>query len=257
MKKRCSLLKASSKLVSIKPIFDYLEKREIKLIDPINISFLRKKFPKNLLPNGQIWLWNQISDPDLGVNDVLELEDQECAVFRWVMIDGKVISISNVFEKTSNLIDEDYFNLVDDSEIDTDDDVYAGVVDFEDLQLNEGIDEDTEELDFREISLWDVMKEVCDKEKKFVSYFIAEGDYNGKQGIHVCLTPYNDLVSYNILKTLLGSDFERVKKSYSPDSKASFDEKDLKLPEITQEQKEMFQKMYLEHLQKHLSLSLT
>jgi hypothetical protein len=255
--KNCSLLKASSKLVSIKSLFDYLQKREILIIDPINISFIREKFPKNLFPHGEVWLWNQLSDPDLGVNDILELDDQDVAIFKWVIIDGKVISISNLFEKTSNVIDEDYFSLTD-AETDEDDDaMYAAMVDFEDLQLNEGIDEDTEEIDFRNVSLWDVMKEVCDKEKKFVSYFIAEGDYCGKSGTHICLTPYNDLVSYNVLKAFLGSDFEKIKNSHSPDSKASFDEKDLKLPEITQEQKEMFQNMYLEHLQKHLSLSLT
>jgi len=160
MKKNCSLLKASSKLVSIKSLFDYLQKREILIIDPINISFLREKFPKNLFSHGEMWLWNQLSDPDLGINDILELDDQEAAIFKWVMIDGKITPISNLFSRSFNLINKESFDLID-SETDEDDDaVYVAMVDFEDLQLNEEIDEDTEEIDFREISLWDVR---CDE----------------------------------------------------------------------------------------------
>ncbi len=155
------LLKKDENVCKFKPLFDFLQKKDLKFLDPIDVTLLvdSVSFPIVNLP--KVYLWNQISDPNLGIHDFLMIEDANAAKFKWVVVDQEILPIEEFCDKDKHPSD---------------------------------------------IQLWDVMNALHEKEK-FATYFVAEGNYEGKDGFHFCLTPYNDTVSCAVLETLFGTKF--------------------------------------------------
>ena len=61
------------------------------------------------------------------------------------------------------------------------------------------------ETDKTSIELSHVMASVTESRKQ-ISYFVAQGDYDGQNGVHFCLVPYNDTTSCSSLELLLQPD---------------------------------------------------
>ena len=161
MKKKL-LLEKDVNVCRFKPLFDHLQSKDLKFLDPINVgslvdyaSFTNLKLPK-------IYLWNQVSDPNLGIHDFLKVEGKvNSAQFKWVVVDQEILPIKNFCDK--NVLPMD-------------------------------------------TQLLDVMNKLHEI-GKFPTYFVAEGEYEGKDGIHFCLTPFNDNISCQVMETLFGSKF--------------------------------------------------
>lgn len=154
------LLKKDENVCKFKPVFDLLQKKDLKFLPPIDVSSLVDASFINLdLP--KIYLWSQISDPNLGIHDFLKVEGEKSAQFKWVVVGQEILPIEKFCDKDSHPCD---------------------------------------------IQLWDVMNKLHEI-GKFPTYFVAEGEYEGLDGIHFCLTPFNDNTSCDVLETLFGSEF--------------------------------------------------
>lgn len=160
MKKKL-LFEKDENVCKFKPLFDLLQKKDLKFLDPIDVSSLLdlKLLRKKVLSS--IYLWSQISDPNLGIHDFIKVEGSKTAQFKWVVVDGEIIPIGKFCDREVKLSD---------------------------------------------IELLDVMNKLHEI-GKFPTYFVAEGKYEGLDGIHFCLTPYNDIVSCQVVETLFGSEF--------------------------------------------------
>lgn len=264
MKENCDLLGKNPEVCAVKPLFDFLQERDLKILNPIEISSFRGfiDLPRTLLSK-RIWLWNQLCDPNLGVHDYLDLKEPGIAVFKWVFLDGKIFPIESLFGKQT---------LTDLSDLQSSDNSYPDesyVDDYLDLDLPsvESQSKFSFELDTKEIAvfdedlddefclskieLWDVMKEACFAKKQFIPYFIAEGNYEGFDGVHFCLTPYNDLTSVRVLKILFGEEnFQKALDSSNPESSVLFDEVEISLSDVLEQQKIDCEKIFLDHFKK-------
>jgi hypothetical protein len=164
-------------------IFQFLQKNEIKLIEPIDVTEILnpgKNVSHAKLP--KVFLWNQLSDPNLGIHDFLKVNDPNPAEFRWVIVDGDIKEIQELLNMTR---------------------------------------------DPSEIELVEIINELH-QQNKFPIYFIAEGIYEGIDGIHFCLTPYNDLVSCQMLNMMINSDFtKQIRENQNIDPNGFRDQIDL------------------------------
>ena len=108
------LVKRNEEVCAMKSLFDFLQMRELKFLPPIEVTSLvdveslfhgKSKKPK-------IYLWNQISDPDLGVNDFLKVEGAHIAKFKWVVVDGEILSIKDFSEKGRDFSEIQLFDIM-------------------------------------------------------------------------------------------------------------------------------------------------
>ncbi|MCF7835476.1 hypothetical protein K9M48_05550 [Candidatus Gracilibacteria bacterium] len=262
----CNLLRKNPEVCAVKVLFDFLQERDEKILDPVDITNFREfiALPDNL-SSQKVWLWNQISDPNLGIHDCLELKETDSAIFRWVLIGSKVVSIEDLFEKEKvNSSIQTSGKLISFDEADSED-VDGDEFDFTDEEINfdpeceevfqadcqDVVFEDEENFLYSRVELWDVMERVCHSQKQFVNYFVAEGNYDGYGGVHICLTPYNDLTSVEALKILFGEEnFQKALDSSDPDSPVLFDEEEILFSEVSEEKKKICNHLFLEHFQK-------
>jgi|GEM_PF-5422261 len=178
------LIEKDLNVSKFKPLFDLLQSKDLIFLDPIDVTFLvdLKLLGKSDL--SPIYLWNQISDPNLGIHDFIKVEDDKTPQFKWVVVDGEIYPIEDLCLPDKNPL---------------------------------------------ETELLHVMNNVY-KQGKLVQYFVAEGCYEGHDGVHFCLVPFNDLLSCEVLEVLFGSelinDFQKnwdvgkldLKKYFNPDS---------------------------------------
>ena len=165
------LLKKDENVCKLKPLFDLLQKKDLKFLDPIDVTSL---FPGPNLP--KVYLWNQISDPNLGIHDFLKVEGENAAQFKCVVVGQEILPIEEFYHKDKKPSD---------------------------------------------IELWEVMNALHEM-GKFATYFVAEGNYEGRDGSHFCLTPYNDFVSCNVLENLFGNQLIQAITDGNVDFKTEF-----------------------------------
>lgn len=196
------LIKKDENVCKFKALFDFLQAKDLSFLNPIDVtSLVDLKLGTDKLPS--IFLWNQVSDPNLGIHDFLKVEDEDIAEFKWVVVDGNLYPIETFCDV---------------------------------------------EYDPEKTQLLHVMNNAY-KIGKTIEYFVAEGLYEGNEGIHFCLIPFNDKISCDVLETLFGS--ELIKNIQN----------DLKLEDLDLNRYfdpdgiEYCYSLYIDHFQKTLNIA--
>jgi len=240
-KNGCNLLQKNPAVCRIKPFFDYLQGGDLRIIQPLNVNFLRDYFD---LPSGNnVFLWNQLSDPHLGIHDRLAV-DGSSAVFKWVLVGGKVISIQSLYGFQSDELPFDS-QLEESFEEIQEDEVIEKIISYEEIYIEDEFSLERDEFDFGSVEIWHVMRQVCSSMKSIPSYFIAEGLYDGVDGIHFCLTPYNDVTSLSVIEMFYGEEFPRLLKECQNGSNFC-------LPYLSEKVLREANRSFLEHFMKNL-----
>lgn len=194
------------KVCAIKPFFDFLQKRELNPLGPIDVTDLidltllvRDSLPK-------IFLWNQISDTNLGIHDYVDARGE--ATFTNVVVNGEILPIQDFISEGRNP---------------------------------------------SEVELVHVMNN-AHKAGKSISYFVAEGIYNGVDGVHFCLIPFNDQLSCGVIGNLFGEKFvSMISELEGADLERKMDGVNLD-DYLDTDAIPYCQDLYLEHFQKTLKL---
>jgi hypothetical protein len=80
-----------------KPLFDLLQKKELRYMKPIEVTNLLEQPPvKSNSDCPDVYLWNQLSDPNFGIHDFLKIEGEDVAEFKWAVVDGEISSIESL-----------------------------------------------------------------------------------------------------------------------------------------------------------------
>jgi hypothetical protein len=169
-------LRTSQRVERFLPLFTCLqrqEKDENRLMLPIDVTQLvwplllpgRKLHQLRGRKERKVYLINQISDPNLGIHDVLRIKG--LAEFTHVVVRQRIVPISEFFGTVNNP---------------------------------------------SMIQLGDVLENAFEQGKR-IKYFVAQGNYDGRPGIHFCVPPYNDTVSCRALESLLDKELINTFKS--------------------------------------------